>query len=70
MLLPRWNTWLLITLRNGSISQVSRQARSSLLTCIDVSSDHQLQELGLQLHLGDAYLQTRASGYSILSESE
>ena len=52
-----------------SISQVSRQARLSLLSCIDASSDYQLQELGLQLHLGDAYLQTHASDYSILSEA-
>ena len=52
-----------------SISQVSRQAWLSLLSCIDASSDYQLQELGLQLHLGDAYLQTHASDYSILSEA-
>ena len=52
-----------------SISQVSRQARLSLLSCIDASFDYQLQELGLQLHLGDAYLQTHASDYSILSEA-
>ena len=52
-----------------SISQVSRQARLSLLSCIDASSDYQLQELGLQLRLGDAYLQTHASDYSILSEA-
>ena len=52
-----------------SISQVSRQARLSLLSCIDASSDYQLQELGLQLHLGDAYLQTHASNYSILSKA-
>ena len=41
----------------------------SLLSCIDASSDYQLRELGLQLHLGDAYLQTHASDYSILSEA-
>jgi len=52
-----------------SISQVFRQARLSLLTCIDASSDYQLQELGLQLHLDDVYLQTHASDYSILSEA-
>ena len=52
-----------------SISQVSRQARLSLLSYIDASSDYQLQELGLQLHVGDAYLQTHASDYSILSEA-
>ena len=52
-----------------SISQVSRQAQLSLLSCIDASSDYQLQELGLQLHLGNAYLQTHASDYSILSEA-
>ena len=52
-----------------SISQVSRQARLSLLSCIDASSDYQLRELDLQLLLGDAYLQTHASHYSILSEA-
>ena len=52
-----------------SISQVSRQAQLSLLSCIDASSDYHLQELGLQLHLGDAYLQTHASDYPILSEA-
>ena len=52
-----------------SISQVFRQARLSLLSCIDASSDYQLQKLGLQLHLDDVYLQTHASNYSILSEA-
>ena len=40
-----------------SISHESRQAKLSLLSC-SASSDHQLQELGLQLCLGNAYLQT------------
>ena len=52
-----------------SISQVSRQAKLSLLSCISATSDVQLQELGLQLHLGDSYLQTNNSDYSILSEA-
>jgi len=52
-----------------SISQVSRRAKLSLLSCLSVTSDVQLQELGLQLHLGDSYLQTNNSDYSILSEA-
>ena len=41
----------------------------SLLSCISASSDDQIQELGLQLHLGDEYLQTQSSDYSILSKA-
>ena len=52
-----------------SISQVSKQAKLSLLSCISASSDDQIQELGLQLHLGDEYLQTQSSDYSILSKA-
>ena len=52
-----------------SISQVSKQAKLSLLSCISASSDDQVQELGLQLHLGDEYLQTQSSDYSILSKA-
>ena len=52
-----------------SISQVSRQAKLSLLSCISATSDVLLQELGLQFHLGDSYLQTNNSDYSILSEA-
>jgi len=50
-----------------SITQVSRQAKLSLLSCISTTSDIQLQELGLQLYLGDSYLQTNDS---ILSEAQ
>ena len=50
-----------------SISQVSRQAKLSLLCCISATSDTSLQELGL---LGDSYLQTAHSDYSILSEAQ
>ena len=35
-----------------SISQVSREAKLSLLSCISATGDPQLQQLGLQLHLG------------------
>jgi len=52
-----------------SIFQVSRQAKLSLLSCISASSDHQLQELGLQLCLGDTYLQMYASDYPVLSQA-
>ena len=38
----------------------------SLLSCISATGDPQLQQLGLQLHLGDEYLQTQASDYHIL----
>ena len=54
----------------SSISQISRQAKLSLLSCISASSDYQLQELGLQLRLGDSYLQTNDADYSILSEAQ
>ena len=49
-----------------SISQVSREAKLSLLSCISATGDPQLQQLGLQLHLGADYLQTQASDYHIL----
>ena len=52
-----------------SISQVSKQAKLSLLSCISASFDDQIQELGLQLHLGDEYLQTQSSDISILSKA-
>ena len=48
---------------------VSREAKLSLLSCISASGDPQLQQLGLQLHLGDAYLQTQASDYQLLSKA-
>ena len=49
-----------------SISQVSREAKLSLLSCIIASGDPQLQELGLQFCLGDAHLQTQESDYHLL----
>jgi len=52
-----------------SLSQVSREAKLSLLSCISTFGDSQLSELGLQLHLGDAYLQTQDLDYSILSKA-
>jgi len=54
----------------SSISQVSRQTKLNLLACVSAFSDYQLQELGLQLRLGDSYLQTDDSGYSILLEAQ
>ena len=48
---------------------MSREAKLSLLSCISTSGDPQLLELGLQLHLGDSYLQTQDSGYSIISKA-
>jgi len=52
-----------------SLSQVSKEAKLSLLSCISTSGDPQLSELGLQLHLGDAYLQTQDLDYNILSKA-
>jgi len=46
-----------------SVSQISRHAKLSLLSCISASSDYQLQELRLQLYLGDSYLQINNSDY-------
>ena len=51
------------------ISQVSREAKLSLLSCISTTSDYQLQQLGLQLHLGDAYMQAQDADYDILSKA-
>ena len=58
-----------------SVSQVSREAKLSLLSCIGTSSDPRLRELGLQrsgharpLHLGDNLLQFQEQDYSILSD--
>ena len=49
-----------------SITQVSREAKLSLLSCVSVSSDSRLQELGLQLQLGNVALQIRDTDYSLL----
>ncbi|XP_065896220.1 uncharacterized protein [Dysidea avara] len=53
-----------------SVSCVSREAKLSLLSCICASSDPQLQELGLHLHLGNDFLQFQNQDYSILSAAQ
>ena len=53
-----------------SVSQVSREAKLSLLSCIGTSSDPRLRELGLHLHLGDNLLQFQEQDYSILSDTQ
>ena len=50
-----------------SVSQVSREAKLSLLACVSSSSDLQLQELNLQLRLRNVALQIQGNDYSILS---
>jgi len=50
-----------------SISQVSREEKLSLLACVSASSDLRLQELNLQLKLGNVALQIQENDYSILS---
>ena len=50
-----------------SVSQVSREAKLSLLACVSSSSDLWLQELNLQLRLGNVALQIQGNDYSILS---
>ena len=57
-------------LSGNVLSQISRQEKLSLFSCITASSDYQLQEFGLQLRLCDSYLQTCDSDYSILSEAQ
>ena len=49
-----------------SISHISREAKLSLLTCVDASTDHRLQEFGFQLHFGNIAMQIEDSTYSIL----
>jgi len=41
----------------------------SLLSCVSSSSDYCLQELGLQLKLGKAHLQTSDADYSLLKSA-
>ena len=53
-----------------SVSHMSRKAKLSLLSCICVSSDPRLQELGLHLHLGNDFLQFQNQDYSILSAAQ
>ena len=55
-----------VILSRDALSQVSKQVKFTLLSCISVSSYQKIQELGLQLHLGEKYLQTRDIDYSIL----
>ena len=49
-----------------SVSSVSREAKLNLLSCVSASSDPQLQELGIHLHLGQSFLQVQNNDYSIL----
>ena len=49
-----------------SVTHVSREAKLSLLSCVSATSDPRLQELGLQLHLGNVALQINDNEYSIL----
>ena len=52
------------------ISHVSSKAKLSLIACVSSSSDLRLQELNLQLWLGNAALQIQYSDYSILSSAK
>ena len=52
-----------------SITHVFREAKLSLLSCVSVTSDPWLQELGLQLHLGNVTLQINDNEYSILANA-
>ena len=61
--LPRSATHAILYYPGVVPTDISRH----LLSCISASSDYKLQELGLQLHLGDFYLQTNDADYSILS---
>ena len=49
-----------------SITHVPREAKHSLLACVSASSDHRLQELGLQLQLARVSLQIQDDDYSLL----
>ena len=53
-----------------SITHVSREAKLSLLSCVSATSDPRLQELGLQLHLGNTALQFNENEYSILANAQ
>jgi len=53
-----------------SVSQVCREAKLSLLSCVCASSDLRLQELGLHLHFGNDLLQFQSKDYSILSVAQ
>ena len=50
-----------------SVSHITGEAKLSLLSCINASSDPMLQELGVHLHLGKVFLQFQEHDYSILS---
>ena len=51
-------------------THVSREAKLSLLSCVSATSDPRLQELGLQLHLGNVALQINDNEYSILANAQ
>ena len=48
-----------------SITHISREAKLSSLACVSASVDPQIQELGLQLHLGNV-AKVEDNNYSIL----
>ena len=54
----------------SSLSQVSSEVKLSLLACVDTSSDLCLQELNLQLRLGNVALQIHDNEYSILAAAQ
>ena len=49
-----------------SVSQVSREAKLSLLACVSASSDSRLQELNLQLKFGNVALQIQENNCQLL----
>ena len=49
-----------------NISQMTREVKLIFLPCISAIGEPRLQQWGLQIHLGDEYLQTQASDYHIL----
>ena len=53
----------------SGLTHVSREAKLSLLSCVSATSDPRLQELGLQLHLGNVALQINDNEYSILANA-
>jgi len=50
----------------GLLFPVTREAKLSLLACDSTSADLRLQELGLQLQLGNIAMQIEANDHSIL----
>jgi len=53
-------------LSSPSASNDTREAKISLLSCTNASSDPKLQELGVHLHLGKDFLLFQERDYSIL----